>query len=77
MHRILVINPGSTSTKIAVYEDDNLVFDEIIRYKPEELAVFETVMGQYRKRIEDIFEVLARRGCQVSDLTAVIGRGGC
>lgn len=76
MHRILVINPGSTSTKIAVYEDDNLVFDEIIRYKPEELAAFETVMGQYRKRIEDIFEVLARRGCQVSDLTAVIGRGG-
>ena len=74
MHRILVINPGSTSTKIAVYEDDNLVFDEIIRYKPEELAAFETVMGQYRKRIEDIFDVLAWQGCLVSVLTAVIVR---
>jgi len=57
MHRILAINPGSTSTKIAVYEDDDLVFEEVIRYRPEELTVFETVMGQYRKRIEDIFEI--------------------
>ena len=65
MHRILAINPGSTSTKIAVYEDDDLVFEEVIRYRPEELTVFETVMGQYRKRIEDIFEILARRGCRV------------
>jgi butyrate kinase len=76
MHRILVINPGSTSTKIAVYEDDDLVFEEVIRYRPEELDIFETVMDQYRKRIEDIFEILARQGCQVSDFTAVIGRGG-
>jgi butyrate kinase len=76
MHRILAINPGSTSTKIAVYEDDDLVFEEVIRYRPEELTVFETVMGQYRKRIEDIFEILARRGCRVSDFTAIIGRGG-
>jgi butyrate kinase len=76
MHRILAINPGSTSTKIAVYDDDDLVFEEVIRYRPEELTVFETVMGQYRKRIEDIFEILTRRGCQVSDFTAIIGRGG-
>jgi butyrate kinase len=38
MHRILAINPGSTSTKIAVYEDDDLVFEEVIRYRPEELT---------------------------------------
>jgi butyrate kinase len=76
MHRILAINPGSTSTKIAVYEDDDLVFEEVIRYRPEEFAMFETVMDQYKKRIEDIFEILARRDCQVSDFTAIIGRGG-
>ncbi len=75
-HRILVINPGATSTKIAVYNDDELVFEEAIRYRPEELAVFETVMDQYKKRIEDIFEILAGRNCQVSDFTAIISRGG-
>lgn len=75
-YRILVINPGSTSTKIAVYINRKLVFGKIIKYKPEELAIFGQVMDQYKKRVEDIFEVLIRRGCQVSDFTAVISRGG-
>lgn len=75
-HRILAINPGSTSTKIAVYEDGVQVFEEVIRYRPEELAMFDTVLDQYKKRIEDIFEILARKDCRVSDFTAIIGRGG-
>ena len=55
---------------------DCLIFEEVIRYRPEELGVFETVLGQYKKRIEDIFEILARQDCQISDFTAIIGRGG-
>ena len=76
IYKILVINPGSTSTKIAVYDNDVLSFDEVIRYRAEELNMFGSVMDQYKKRIEDIFEILARRGCLVSEFTAVIGRGG-
>ena len=37
-YRILVVNPGSTSTKIGVYEDENLLFDKTLRHSAEELA---------------------------------------
>lgn len=43
MYRILTINPGSTSTKIGVFNDEELIFEETIRHTIEELAKFAKV----------------------------------
>ena len=50
MEKLLIINPGSTSTKIAVFEDEKPLFTESIVHTPEELAPFEHVAEQYEFR---------------------------
>ena len=49
----LIINPGSTSTKIGIYEDENLLFDETLRHSTEEIAQYATISSliSLRKRI--------------------------
>ena len=77
-HRVLVINPGSTSTKIAVYEGDQETFSREIQHTPEELAPFagRRITEQYDFRKDAILRVLGEFGLTVSDLDAVCGRGG-
>ncbi len=74
--RILVINPGSTSTKIAVYLDDDVVFQETISHDSGELAKFGGVLDQYQLRLDAILQALERHGEPLGALRAVIGRGG-
>lgn len=74
--RILAVNPGSTSTKIAVFADDAPVFVETIRHDAMELASCGSVMDQEGYRRELILAALQRHGIAVADLAAVIGRGG-
>lgn len=74
--KILVLNPGSTSTKIAVFEDQKALFVETIRHETADLERFTHVMDQERLRKEMILATLARHGLAVTDMTAVIGRGG-
>ena len=50
MYKILVINPGSTSTKIAVFHDEKLVFQQTLRHSGEELKPFPTIASQYEFR---------------------------
>ena len=52
-YKILVINPGSTSTKIGVYEDETLLFEETLRHSTEEIAKYATIVDQkdFRKNI--------------------------
>ena len=52
-YKILVINPGSTSTKIGVYEDETLLFEETLRHSTEEIAKYATIVDQkdFRKEI--------------------------
>ena len=45
-YKILIINPGSTSTKIGVFEDENLLFEETLRHTTEELAGFNLIVEQ-------------------------------
>ena len=45
-YRILVINPGSTSTKIGVYEDETLLFDKTLRHSAEEIDKFDSIPAQ-------------------------------
>ncbi len=74
--KILAINPGSTSTKIAVYNDKKLLFKKNIVHSAEEMANFEKITDQYRMRYEQIDSTLRENKVRLSDLSAIVGRGG-
>ncbi len=76
VHRVLVINPGSTSTKIAVYRDTKPRLVETIRHSVEDLARFEKVTDQFAYRKEIILQRLEKAREKIDEITAVIGRGG-
>ncbi len=75
-YRILTINPGSTSTKVALYEDEDLLFAETLYHSPKELAAFPHIADQYAFRRDAILGLLERRGIALKSLDAVVGRGG-
>lgn len=74
--RILIINPGATSTKIAVYEDDTEAFAESISHAPEELAGFPRVIDQWPMRERLVRASLSRAGYAPDSFDAVCSRGG-
>jgi butyrate kinase len=74
--KILVLNPGSTSTKIAVFQGPEALFVETIRHEAADLDRFAHVMDQEGYRREMIMAALTRHELAVSDMAAVIGRGG-
>jgi len=76
MERLLVINPGSTSTKIAVFDDEKIIFEETLRHSTEELSKFEKIYDQYEFRKDIIIDVLNKNGIEINSLSAVVGRGG-
>lgn len=76
MQRILTINPGSTSTKIALFEDERPVFVETIHHSSQEIAAFEHIADQYEMRRETIVALLQEKGIDLKALDAVVGRGG-
>ncbi|WP_027307586.1 butyrate kinase [Caloramator sp. ALD01] len=76
MYRMLIINPGSTSTKIAVYDDLNPVFVETLRHSAEELAPYATIFDQYEFRKNVIIKAVEEKGIDLGTLNAVVGRGG-
>lgn len=76
MHRILAINPGSTSTKIAVYEDEKRVLDCSIDHSIEEVQSYKSINDQYEMRYEKIVDLLRENKLDISDLDCVVGRGG-
>lgn len=74
--RILVINPGSTSTKIAIFDNEKSIFEETLRHSAEELAPFEKVYDQYEFRKNIILETLNEKDINVTKFSAIVGRGG-
>ena len=76
MNRMLIINPGSTSTKISVFDNLMPLFEETIRHTNEELSPFKTIIEQFEFRKETIIKVMNEKGIDISTLTAVVGRGG-
>lgn len=76
MHRLLVINPGSTSTKVAVYQDEQPLFVETLRHSSEEIGAFAHILDQYELRLQTVLELLQARQVPLSSLSAVVGRGG-
>jgi len=75
-NRILVINPGSTSTKIGVFDNDISIFEQTIRHDSEVINQFENIIDQYEFRKNTILETLDNEGINISKLSAVCGRGG-
>ncbi|KIO43397.1 MULTISPECIES: butyrate kinase [Porphyromonadaceae] len=75
-YKILAINPGSTSTKIAIYEDENELFVKNIKHSSEEIARFETVASQFQFRKEIILTELKNAGFDINEIHAIVGRGG-
>jgi butyrate kinase len=74
--KILVINPGSTSTKIGVYEDETPILVETLRHSADEIGKYPTIFDQYEFRKDVILKVLADKNFDVKELKAVVGRGG-
>jgi butyrate kinase len=74
--KILAINPGSTSTKIAVYSNSKSVFLKTIRHNSEELSKFKRVADQFEFRKEIILKELLDAEIDVEKISAVVGRGG-
>jgi butyrate kinase len=74
--RILAVNPGSTSTKIAVYQNTDQLFLKNIHHSPEDLAPFPKISDQFDLRKDIILQQLKDADIQINDLQAVVGRGG-
>jgi len=73
---ILVINPGSTSTKFALFEEEKMVFEKTLRHSLEEISVFDKITDQFHFRKNLIMKELVDRKIEIDRIAAVVGRGG-
>ncbi len=73
---ILAVNPGSTSTKIALYNNNKSVFLKNIKHSAEDLKPFKNISDQYEFRMEIILKELENASTDINDISAVVGRGG-
>ncbi len=75
-NNILVINPGATSTKFAVFEDDKPILKKTVEHGLSDLGRFAKVFDQYSYRLELIIQELANAKIELNSINAVVGRGG-
>lgn len=75
-YKILAINPGSTSTKIALYENENEIFCKTLEHPVEQTEKYNKVQDQFEMRKEVVLSCLKENGYDVFELSAVVGRGG-
>ena len=75
-YRILTIDPGSTSTKIGVFDDEKMLFEENLHHSAEALAQFETIPQQEAFRRRLVLKALEEHHIPLESLSAVCGRGG-
>lgn len=74
--RILAVNPGSTSTKVTVFDDAVVVFDREVSHPREELTALGSVAAQFELRLAAVRKALAGAGLVAQGIEAVVGRGG-
>ncbi len=74
--KILAINPGSTSTKLAVYDENDSILEKTIRHDAEKVESYDKVVDQFDFRKEIIEKTLKDEGFSLNELDAVVGRGG-
>ncbi|OPY58803.1 MAG: Butyrate kinase 2 [Pelotomaculum sp. PtaU1.Bin035] len=73
---LLIINPGSTSTKLAVFRDREPVYSETLRHGGEDLGKFKGIIDQFEYRRKLVTGAMLKSGVKPGDLDAVVGRGG-
>ena len=73
---ILAINPGSTSTKIALYNQEQALFSKNIKHSSEELSQFNDIIDQYNLRKKLILEEIEKHKINPQDIKIIVGRGG-
>ncbi len=73
---ILAIDPGSTSTKAALYQDEQPLFELVIDHSADEIACYDSIVDQFEWRQDLIIYHLNQEGFDINNLSAVIGRGG-
>jgi len=76
MYKILSINPGSTSTKIALYEDEQQIKSCVVRHSTQDFQGFRNIFDQYEFRKNHILNYLEKENIKLDDINAVVGRGG-
>ncbi len=76
MERILAINPGNTSTKLAVFDGEKPLFKKTVEHHGEELKGFARIFDQEQYRLDLILKTLTEAGIALESLSAVVGRGG-
>ena len=74
--KILAINPGSTSTKVALYDEERPLLDLTLRHSAEQIAHYPNIIDQLDWRRDMILTALKEHGFDIMSLAAVIGRGG-
>lgn len=74
--RVLAVNPGSTSTKIAVHEGEKELFSVNLTHPADQIAKYAKIMDQYEFRRDVILKTLEEKEIEKSSLSAVVGRGG-
>lgn len=72
----LIINPGSTSTKIGIFEDEELKMDETLRHSTEEIAKYDSIIDQKDFRKNIILDFLKEKNIDVNTFNVIVGRGG-
>lgn len=77
MPRVLVINPGSTSTKVSVFDDRACLFTESVFHDAPQLLSFPTVNDQLAMRMQLVLDLLSEHGIHVTSVDVFVGRGGC
>lgn len=76
MCKLLVINPGSTSTKIGLFRNEKQLFEKTLRHATEEIDKFETIADQYEFRMKVILDTLEENDIDINTIDVVVGRGG-
>jgi len=74
--KILVINPGSTSTKVAVFEDESQILEESLRHSVDELSKFPDIFSQLDFRTKIITDFLNKNDLKLTDFCSIAARGG-
>jgi butyrate kinase len=75
-YTILTVNPGSTSTKIALFDNETERFEKNLHHTPEALAPYKRITDQFKFRKDLILEALRAEGVELASIDAVVGRGG-
>lgn len=74
--KVLAINPGSTSTKVAAYENETCLWNQGVEHPSSEISAFARVGDQYKYRIAIILKMLEGKGTKLEYFDGIVGRGG-